>query len=101
MHEGEFNIHGSHLWTWDNLHVICKCGINFTSLSAFRLKSSEILQTSATWQTDCWMMSWFSRNCSTGVLVDAPLPVGQRLWFQYNGAPVQYGEHARLWMKAT
>jgi hypothetical protein len=33
MHEDEFNVHGSQLWTCDNIHAICKRGINFASLN--------------------------------------------------------------------
>jgi hypothetical protein len=80
-----------------NLHAICKHSLNFASPSAFQLKSSGTLQ----WIPIRYLAGWFLESVLLGLLADVPLAMGQRLWYQHDRAPMQYGEHAHLWLKAT
>jgi hypothetical protein len=55
---------------------------------------------SATWQDEYSTISWFSWNCSTGILQDVPLALRQSL-FQHNGAPGHCREDVRQLLNAT
>jgi hypothetical protein len=44
---------------------------------------------------------FFKLRILLGLLEDVTLAVGQRAWFQHEGAQVHYGEDVQQWLNAT
>jgi hypothetical protein len=98
-----FNIHGSHFWARDNPCAIHERGyqVRFgVSIWALIVRDISRGPLFATWQADCWQISWFFKPFYLGSAWVVLLAVEQ-LWFQHDGAPAQYGEDVRQWLIAT
>jgi hypothetical protein len=103
--EGVFNVHNSHLWARDNPHAIRERGYQVRfNVSVWVGIVGDIVVVPYLLLPDRLTAQGyrdFLEIVLPRLLEDVPLAVRQRLWFQHDGDPAQYGEDFRQWLNAT